>query len=126
LSVSAQDNRPEKIKSVKTVRGKFIRFLVGDFIHPETRKSNGKRQNFYLDSYDLQYFLVVNRGKTMTFTYDVVDVPKDSERIIITRLKSAKIGNLTFEKWWRDLRKRYTEEQIKKKYDPLVEKYTEY
>lgn len=126
LSVSARDNQSEKIKSVKTVRGVFIRFVVGDFIHPVIKKSNGKLQNFYLDSYELQYFLVLNRGKTMSFTYEVIDAPKDDGRIIIERMKSAKIGNLTFEKWWKDLRKKYTEEKIKQKYEPLVNKYTKY
>lgn len=125
-SVFAQNDQSEKIKSTKTVSGKFIKFIVGDYIHPLIRKSNGRIQKFFLDSYDLQYFLVVNRGKTMTFIYNVVDVPQYDKRIIITRMKSAKIGNLKFEKWWKDLRKKYTEQQIKKKYDPLVEKYTEY
>ena len=126
LSVSAQGILYEKIKSVKTVRGIFIRFIVGDYIHPEIRKSNGKFQIFLLDGYDLDYFLVVNRGKTMTFIYEVIEASQYGKRIVITRMKSARIGNLTLEKWSKDLRKKYTEEQIKKKYDPLVEKYTKY
>ncbi len=126
LSVSAQDDQFEKIKSVKTVRGKFIRFLVGDYIHPEIKRSNGELQYFFLDSYDLQYFLVVNRGRKMTFIYEVIEIREDRGRRVIERMKSAKIGNLTFEKWWKDLQKKFTEKQIKKMYDPLVDKYTKY
>ncbi len=62
----------------------------------------------------------------MTFIYEVVEVSQYGKRIVITRMKSAKTGNLTLEKWWKDLRKKYTEEQIKKKYEPLVDKYTKY
>ncbi len=127
LRISAQEGIIyQKIKAVKTVSGKFVRFFVGDFIHIEIKKSNGKFENFFLDGYYLDYFLVANRGKTMTFTYNVVDALRYRKRIVITTMKSAKIGNLTFEKWRKDLRKKYTKEQIEKKYDPLVEKYTEY
>lgn len=128
LSVSAQENQPDKIKSIKTVRGKFIRFVVGDYIHPEIKKSNGKIESYWLHGFGLEYFLALNQGKTMTFTYEVVDayIPENGGPMIIERIKSAKIGNLTFEKWWKDLRKKYTTKQIEKKYESLVEKHTKY
>lgn len=126
--ISAQSDEFEKIKATKTIKGKFIKFVVGDYIHLEIKTANGKIRYFSLDSYDLQYFLVVNRGKPMTFTYDVVESLRveNGKRIVIERIKSAKIGNLTFEKWWKNLSKKFSEQQIKKYYDPLVEKYTEY
>lgn len=126
LSASAQENEREIVKSVKTVTGRFVRFVVGDYIHAQIIKSNGKTEYYFLDSYKVQYFLVVNRGKTMTFIYDVVATYPDAngKRPIIERMKSARIGQLTFEKWLKDLEKRYSYEDIKKKYEPLVDKYT--
>jgi hypothetical protein len=127
LPIRAQDDTPEKIKSVKTVTGKFIRFVVGDYVHPEIRKSNGKIESYWLGGgIGLDYFLAVNRGKTMIFTYEVVDtyIEQNGGPMIIERIKSAKIGSLTFEKWWKALKKKYSVNQIEKKYAALVGKYT--
>ncbi len=128
LSVFAQNDKPEKIKAIKTITGKFTQFVVGDYIHAIIKKQNGKTRIFFLDSYDIQYFLVLNRGKTMTFTYQIVDsyIQENSGRMIIERMTSARIGQLTFEKWWKDLRKKFSEKQIEKKYSALVEKHTKY
>ena len=128
LSICAQNDKPEKVKAVKTITGKFTQFVVGDFIHAIVKKRNGKFQDFSLDSYEIQYFLAAKRGKEMTFTYQVVDsyIRENGNRLMIERMTSAKIGRLTFEKWWKDLRKNFSEKQIEKKYKALVEKRTEY
>lgn len=126
LPIFAQKNQPDEIKAVKTITGKFIGFEVGDYYHADIKRSNGKTESYWLGGRGLEYFLAANRNKTMTFTYEVVDtyIHENGGRMVIERLKSARIGNLTFEKWWKDLRKKYTVEQIRKKYEPLVEKYT--
>ena len=104
------------MKAVKTISGKFTKFVVGDFIHAVIKKRNGKTQDFFLDSYDIQYFPAANRGKEMTFTYQVVDayIQANDGRMIIERITSAKVGRITFEKWWKDLRKKFSEKQMEK------------
>lgn len=127
MPIDAQNNSSEKIKSIKTVTGKFVRFEWGDYLHADIKKSNGKTKSFWMGGIRcLQCFMAVNQGKTLTFTYEVVDtyIPEGSGRMVTERIKSARIGNLTFEKWWNDLRKKYSVKQIEKKYEVLVNKYT--
>ena len=124
--IFAQKKGPDKIKAVKTVTGKFVRFEQGDYIHADIKKSNGKTESYWMGGDGLEYFMALNYGKTMVFTYEVVDsyIPESGGRMVIERLKSAKMGSQSSDKWWKDLRKKYTFEQIDKKYADLVQKYT--
>lgn len=127
LAIFAQKNAPDKVKAVKTIKGKFVRFEWGDYLHADIKNSNGKTKSFWMGGVRcLECFMAVNQGKTMIFTYEVVDtyIEQSGGRMIIERIRSARIGNLTFEKWWKDLRKKYSVEQIEKKYGELVNKYT--
>lgn len=118
----------KKIKSekIKTVSGKFINFVMGDYIHANIKRTNGKIKSFWLGGWRLEYFLAEYKGKQMIFTYEIVDtfIPEAGENNTIERLKSAKVGTLTFENWIKQLEKKYTSAQIEKKYNALVDKYS--
>lgn len=123
----AQKNKPDKVKAVKTVTGKFVSFEQGDYFHADIKNSKGKTLSFWLGGERcLECFIALNQGKTMTFTYEIVDtyIPESGGRMVIERIKTAKAGSLTFEKWWKDLRKQYSAEQIENKYSSLVDKFT--
>lgn len=126
-AVAQKEQGPDKIKAVKTVVGKFIEFEFGDYMHADIKKSNGKTASFWMGgAWGLEYFLALNRGKTMTLTYEVVDtyIRESGGRMTIERLKNAKIGTLTFDKWMKDLKRKYTLKQINNKYQPAVDKFT--
>lgn len=123
----AQKNKkPEKVKAVKIISGKFVNFEMGDYVHANIKKTDGKIKSFWLGSYRLEYFLAEHKEKPMSFTYEIVDtyIPEAYENMLIERLKSAKVGKLTFESWIKQLEKKYTSEQIEKKYEALINKYS--
>ena len=126
LPTFAQKKAPNKIKAVKTVTGKFVQFEQGDYLHVDIKKSNGKTESYWIGGGGLEYFMALNYGKLTVFTYEIVDtyIPESGGRMVIERLKSAKVGTLTSTQWWKDLRKKYTFEQIDKKYAALIGKYT--
>ena len=126
LPTFAQKKAPDKIKAVKTVTGKFVQFEQGDYMHVDIKKSNGKTESYWIGGNGLEYFMALNYGKLMVFTYEIVDtyIPESGGRMVIERLKSAKVGTLTSTQWWKDLKKKYTFEQIDKKYGDLIGKYT--
>lgn len=123
----AQKNKkPEKIKAVKTISGKFINFEMGDYVHASIKKTDGKIKSFTIGGYGLDYFLAEFKGKPMSFTYEIVNayVVEAGGNMTFERLKSAKFGTLTLERWIKQLEKKYTAEHIEKKYEALVSKYS--
>lgn len=123
----AQKNKnPEKVKAVKTIGGKFVNFEMGDYVHANIKKTDGKIKSFTIGNYGLDYFLAEYKDKPMSFTYEIVDayVPEAGGNMTFERLKSAKVGALPFESWIKQLKKKYTFEQIEKKYEALVNKYS--
>lgn len=118
--------KPEKVKAVKTISGKFVNFEMGDYVHVNIKKTDSKIKSFTIGDYGLDYFLAENRGKPMNFTYEIVDayVVEAGGNMILERLKSARVGKLTFESWIKQLMKKYTFAQIDKKYEALVGKYS--
>ncbi len=123
----AQKNKkPEKVKAVKIIGGKFVNFEMGDYVHANIKKTDGKIKSFWLGSYKLEYFLAEYKNKPMSFTYEIVNdyIPEAGGNMTFERLKSAKFGTLTFESWIKQLEKKYTSEQIEKNYEGLVNKYS--
>jgi hypothetical protein len=123
---SQENKKPEKIKAVKTINGKFINFVMGDYVYVKIKKNDGKVKSFTIGDYGLDYFLAEYKGKPMSFTYEIVDtyVTEAGGNVIVERLASAKFGTLTYERWIKQLMKKYTYEQIEKNYEALVNKYT--
>jgi hypothetical protein len=119
--------KPEKVKAVKTINGKFVSFEIGDYTHLSIKKTNGKIKFLWLgNSWGLDYFLAEYKGKPMSFTYEIVDtfIPEAGKNDTIERLESAKVGKLSFESWIKQLKRKYTFKQIEKRYQSLVDKYS--
>ena len=131
LSLHLAGQQPEKarvkdrVKSVKTVTGTLVGFEIGDYQHVTIRTLNGKRLSFFIAKPGLDYFLAVNKSQRAILTYQVVDsfVPENGGVMTLERLVSAKVGNQSFEEWWQQLNRKYSADEIEKRYGPLVRKY---
>ena len=121
----AQKKSDEKIISTKTVQGRTIGFQMGDYQHVDIRRTNGRRRSFFVFKGGIDYFLAVHKNSLVTYTYEVADVniPENGGRTRVERLTSAKVGNLTFEKWWKKETASSSVEELDKKYGPIVAKY---
>jgi len=121
----AQQKSDEKVISTKTVQGRTIGFQMGDYQHVDIRRTNGRRKSFFVFKGGIDYFLAVHKNSLVTYTYDVADVniPENGGRTRVERITSAKIGNLTFEKWWKKETASSSIEELDKKYGPIVAKY---
>lgn len=121
----AQKESDEKVISTKTVQGRTIGFQMGDYQHVDIRRTNGRRKSFFIFKGGLDYFLAVHKNSLVTYTYEVADVniPENGGKTRVERITSAKVGNLPFEKWWKQQTARSSVEELDKKYRQLVEKY---
>jgi hypothetical protein len=74
----------------------------------------------------MEYFLVLHKNEPLALTYQIVDtyIPEAGGMERIKRLISAKAGNLTYAVWWKNIRTKFTMEQLREKYDPLVREST--
>jgi hypothetical protein len=115
----------DKIRAVKSVTGTTVGFEIGDYQHVTVQVAGGKRRSFFLGSEGLDYFLAANKSRKIVYTFEVVDsfVPENGGPMRIERLKSAKVGTLTFEHWWQELKQKHSSAEIDKRYQPLVDKY---
>ena len=128
LWVSAQDRQPpDKVKATRTLRGSFVGFEMGDYMHAEIRKANRKRVSFFMGQPEsLRYFLAANKGKPLLLTYQVVDsyIPEAGGVETIERLVSAKAGTESDASWWRRIRRTSDLDTLRKRYDTLVDRAT--
>jgi hypothetical protein len=127
-SARAQDLQPpDKVKATRTLRGSFVGFEAGDYMHAEIRKTNRKRVSFFMGQPEsLRYFLAANKGKPLLLTYQVVDsyIPEAGGVETIERLVSAKAGTESDAGWWKRIRRTSDVDTLRKRYDKLVEKVT--
>lgn len=115
---------PDKIIATRTLNGSFVGFEMGDYLHAEIRKSNGKPLSFFIGgSESLPYFLAANKDKQLLLTYQVLDsyIPEAGAIARMERLVAAKSGNETDQKWWKRISKSTNVNALRKKYDALVE-----
>jgi hypothetical protein len=122
--IEQNDESLEKIRAIETIKGKLIKFEIDDYIHAIIKKSNGKKESFFICNEDvLDYFLALHKGKQLTLTYQVSDtyLPDSSTKITSKCLTSAKVGNQTFESWSEEMSKKYTFGDLYTKYEHLVD-----
>lgn len=122
----AQTNQKEIIKGTYTIRGKFLRFEVGDYVHAVIKDAKGKERSFYLGGVGLDFYLAINAAKSGSFTYQKVNahIEEAGGRIDLERMESAKIGKQGSDSWWKSQLKKMSVDDINKKYQPLVDKLT--
>ena len=116
----------DKVRATKTVKGVFLGFEVGDYMHTVIKKSNGEKESYYLDGQGLEYFLALNKGKSVTATYQVVDTYIEEAGGVETveRITAARTDKQTSATWWKQTGSKYTPEQLEKKYGKLVQQAT--
>lgn len=124
--IRAQDQQPpDKVKATRTLRGSFVGFEMGDYLHAEIRKPNRKRVSFFMGQPEsLRYFLAANKGKPLLLTYQVVDsyIPEAGGVETIERLVSAKAGTESDAGWWKRVRRTSDADSLRKKYEALVDR----
>lgn len=122
----AQVSKKEIVKSTHTVRGKLVRFEMGDYVHVVIKDTKGKERSFFLGGVGLDFYLAANAGKSGSFTYQKVNayVEEAGGRMDLERLESARIGKQGSVSWWKSLIKRMNVDDINKKYQPMVDKLT--
>lgn len=124
---AAKIHPPDKVKATRTLRGTFVGFEMGDYLHAEIRKVNGKRVSFFMGQPEsLRYFLAINKGKPLLFTYQIVDsyIPEAGGLETIERLVSASSGGQTDAQWWRRMRRTGNTERLRTRYEKLAERVT--
>ncbi len=126
--ISAQDRQPpDKVKATRTLRGSFVGFEMGDYMHAEIRKTNRKRVSFFMGQPEsLRYFLAANKGKSLLLTYQVVDsyIPEAGGVETIERLVAAKSGTESDAAWWKRIRRNSNVDTLRKRYETLVDEAT--
>jgi hypothetical protein len=125
LAFAQKKTKADKVISVATVEGRTLGFQMGDYQHVDIRRSNGRRKSFFIFKGGLDYFLAIHKDSLVSYTYEVVDVdlPESGGMTRVERLISAKVGNLTFETWWKKVSAKSSLDQLDDKYGPLVRKY---
>ena len=125
-SVAQAQSKKEVIKATKTVRGTFLGFEVGDYVHAVIKDSKGQRRSFYIGGAGVDLYLSNHVKKSGTFTYQLVNcfMEEAGGRVDIERLQSAKIGAQSSVTWWKSIRKRMSLDAINEKYQPMVNKAT--
>ena len=121
---SAKDApQKDKIRATKTLRGVFLGFEAGDYLHAVIKTSVGKTVSLFLNGQDIAYFLALHKGKAMTVTYEIVDtyIEEAGGVTTIERLTAARVKKQTFAAWWKRTGSKYTAEQREKKYGKRVE-----
>lgn len=122
----AQVSKKEIVKSTHTIRGKLLRFEMGDYVHVVIKDSKGKERSFFLGGVGLDFYLAATAGKSGSFTYQKVNayIEEAGGRMDLDRLESARIGKQGSVSWWKSLTKRMNVDDINKKYQPMVDKLT--
>lgn len=117
-------SKKEIIKETRTMRGTFLGFETGDYVHAVIRDSKGMRRSFFIGEPGLDFFLASNRNKNGSFTYQIVNcyIEEAGGREDIERLTKVTFGKLSSTTWWRSLKKKMSLDAINKKYEPLVNK----
>jgi hypothetical protein len=125
-----QDTKPvdkrEIIKATHILKGKFVGFEVGDYVHAIVKDSKGKERSFFIGEPGLDFYLALNAKKNGSFTYQVVDayIEEAGGRMVIERMSLAKVGRTSSYAWWKSTTKKSNLDAINKKYQPLVDKLT--
>jgi hypothetical protein len=123
---SQRKGHPERVRETKTLKGSFVHFELGDYLHAIIRKADGQTMSFFLIKPGMEYFLVLHKNEPLVLTYQIVDtyIPEAGGMERIKRLVTAKAGNLTYSVWWKTIRTNFTMAQLGEKYDSLVQEST--
>lgn len=125
-SPQASSSQKEKVLKTTTVKGKFVGYEVGDYVHARIVGTDGEEQTYYIGGGGMEYFLAEFHNKPGTFTVITVlsNIPEAGGMIEVERIESAKIGKVSSKSWWTSLRKRKSLAAIEKAYRPKIQKIT--
>ena len=127
LPCRAGDQRvePAQVLAVRHVTGTFIGFTVGDYYHAGIRPEGQAPQRFFVPV-GLRYFLASRKGQVVRATYHVVrtHVPEAGGKLVIEQLVDVAAGRDEFAPWWRKETSRASMQELRKRFEPLVEAAT--
>ena len=92
---------PSIIYGSTTVRGAFLGFEVGDYIHPVIRDENGEIESFWSSDPLLDYFLATHVGERVVLEIEESDtyIMELGDMLRIFSVTGATFGNVSFSSW---------------------------
>ena len=113
-------------RPIATVKGTFIGFEVGDYMHAVIKDSRGRRRSFYLNKPGMEYFLSMHRSHAVVCFYETVKavIPEAGGPIKIERLTDVEADRHLYSAWWKDMRAKAKSENLEERFGSLVKAAT--
>lgn len=114
---------PETIRETKSLKGEFIGFEAGDYLHAVIRQPDGETASFFLER-GMELFLVDHQNQPLELTVQVVDadIPEAGGVTTIERLSAIRAGDQTFAGWWTTAEPSFG--KLLDEYQPRIEEAT--
>lgn len=121
-----ETSKKDVVLKTRMVRGTFVGFEVGDYVHAIVKGKDGNERSFFIGSPGLDYYLATKLDQEGSFTYQVVDsyIPEAGGRMRTERMIEAKVGKTGSKRWWKAKKAANTLEALDKEFGPLVQKAT--
>ena len=105
----------------------FTGIVIGDFVHLEFKSQTGEDLSFFQGAEGIDYFLVLHKEGPMDIRVapQMLQRPGADEQEKVEAVVEVSAGGTTFTQWWSEQKAKISMEEIRKTYDPLVEKYTQ-
>lgn len=119
-----QQGQKDILKRTIFIKGKFMGFEAGDYLHAVVQDEKKQTRSFFVDGDGVDFFLALNHKKTGTYKIQVVDayVPEAGSRMEMERVVFVRFGKADSASWWKVQAKKSSRENLEKKYYPAVVK----
>lgn len=114
--------KPEESAGTK-VSGELLGFEVGDYVHAIVKDDKGTETSYYIGDYPLNYFLAAHVGKKLDLELEtkMTFLEEAGQEVETTKIAKASFKGTDVAAWWKKELESATEEELKKKYDALIE-----
>ena len=114
---------PDRIKGVRTLFARYAGMEAGDYLHIKFKTAAGIKFSLFATEDPLTYFILSHRQKLLSIQVEIVEswIPENGGYIKIERLAFAKLGALDYKKWWRQQRRKKSEQSLIEEYEKQIE-----
>ncbi len=116
--------KPEEGGGTK-VSGELLGFEVGDYVHAIVKDDKGTETSYYIGDYPLDYFLAAHVGKKLDLELEtkMTFLEEAGQEVETTKIAKASFEGTDVAAWWKKELESASEEELKKKYDALIEEH---